>query len=85
MSSTFTCGTSGGGSQPGKKSDAGFRSDYPLARARLLKKYRRAFSARWLQNTGGTLFLSGFSLLNYLGNRKLVLSLARRLLRNKAG
>jgi hypothetical protein len=75
----------GGGSQPGKKSDAGFRSDYPLARARLLKKYRRAFSPRWLQNTGGTLFLSGFPLLNYLGNRKLVLSLARRLLRNRVG
>jgi hypothetical protein len=73
----------GGGSQPGKTSNAKFRSDYPAARKRLLEKYRHAFSARWLQNTGGTLFFSGSALLNALGNRKLVLSLVRRFQRKK--
>jgi hypothetical protein len=73
----------GGGSQPGKTSNAKFRSDYPAARKRLLAKYRHAFAARWLQNTGGTLFFSGSTLLNALGNRKLVLSLIRRFHRKK--
>jgi len=68
----------GGASQAGKSSNVAFRKDYPRARARLIEKYRRAFRPRWLQNTGTTLFLSGCRLLNFLGNRKLVLSLVRR-------
>lgn len=73
----------GGGSQPGKKSNLVFRSDYPESKRRFINKYSRVFSARWIQNTGGTIFISGSSLLCYLGNRKLFLSLARRFFRTR--
>jgi GT2 family glycosyltransferase len=68
----------GGESQPGKPKSQAFKSDYPLSRTRFIEKYRRAFAPRWIQNTGTTLFVSGSRLLNFIANRRVVLSLARR-------
>ena len=68
----------GGESQPKKSKDQAFRSDYHPARKRFLEKYRRAFAPRWIQNTGTVLFVSGSRILNFIANRNMFRSMARR-------
>lgn len=61
-----------------KKQVAQFVADYPRTKARFVAKYRRAWSGRWIQNTGALLYLSGSRVRNWLLNRNLVRSLVRR-------
>jgi hypothetical protein len=68
----------GGESQPKKSKDQAFRSDYHPARKRFVEKYRRAFAPRWVQNTGTVLFISGSRILNFIVNRNMFRSMARR-------
>jgi len=68
----------GGESQPKKSRNQLFRSDYYPSRKRFIEKYRRAFAPRWIQNTGTVLFVSGSRLLNFIANRNMFRSLAKR-------
>ena len=68
----------GGESQPKKSKDQVFRSDYYPSRMRFIDKYRRAFTPRWIQNTGTVLFISGSRVVNYIANRNVFRSLAKR-------
>ena len=49
------------------------------AKQRLIEKYRRVFQSRFIRTTCTPLFLSGFSSLNTLFNRKLMYSLKKRI------
>jgi len=68
----------GGASRAAKSKEQAFKSDYFPSRQRFIEKYRRVFAPRWIQNTGTTLFVSGSRILNFLANRKIFLSLARK-------
>jgi hypothetical protein len=68
----------GGRSQPGQPGHREFMRDVRPARQRLVRKYRRAFAPRWVQTSTQTLFISGSRLLNAIGNRQLIMSIASR-------
>lgn len=68
----------GGASRAEKSKAQAFQSDYFPSRQRFIEKYRRVSAPRWIQNTGTTLFVSGSRILNFVANRKIILSLARK-------
>lgn len=72
-------GASSKDAKSGDKKVKTFIQDYTHSKDRVIRKYRRAFATRWIQNTGTLLLLSHSRLLGLLSKLSLVRSAIKRL------
>jgi len=56
-----------------------FAFDYHLSRKRFLRKYGENSKGRWVQDTGGLMFISGSYFLSFLMNRKIMKSISKKI------
>lgn len=67
----------------GTKADDTSPLSFNYIRKSLIKKYKRAFSSRWIQTTCTIMYISGYRFLNGLNNRKIIYSILKRIYKLK--